>query len=96
MITRLLPPLYRLSLAGLLAPAVWVLSACGSPPSVQQTTYPYGSQTADRNDYRRAVNERLYEARVTSARAVMRDGGQRCWPGAHTDSVCHSSGVACM
>lgn len=94
MIIRLRPHLSRLSLAGLLAPAVWVLSGCASPypgdrypPSVQQPTYPYGSQpsypygsqTTERRDYRRLPNERLYEANVTSARAVMRSGGQQCW-----------------
>jgi uncharacterized protein YcfJ len=29
--------------------------------------------------YHRRPNERVYQARVTSARAVIGDGGQRCW-----------------
>lgn len=84
----------RLSLAGLLAPVAWVLSGCAGTypgdrytPTVQQPSYLYGSQpvyaygdqTTERGDYRRAPTERLYEATVTSARAVMRSGGQRCW-----------------
>lgn len=86
MTRRFRPHLSGLTLAALLAPSIWVLSGCAGPhpgdrypPNVQQSTYPYGGQTTERRDYRRDPNERLYVANVTSARAVMRSGGQRCW-----------------
>ena len=87
--TPLLPP----RIAGLLAAAVWVLSGCAGPypeqrqvtmerqayPQSYPQTYPYSDQGTRQRNYRRGANERLFEARVTSVRAVMGAGGQRCW-----------------
>lgn len=39
----------------------------------------YAPAPAPLYDARRRGNERLYEARVTSVRAVVEDSGQRCW-----------------
>ena len=39
----------------------------------------YAPQPSASYDYRRRSDERLYEARVTSAHAVMGQDGQRCW-----------------
>lgn len=80
-------------ITGMLAAAVWVLSGCAGPypndrpaPTVRQPypqsypqTYPYGDQGSRQRDYRRGPNERLFEARVTSVRAVLVAGSQRCW-----------------
>ncbi len=40
-----------------------------APAPLPQPTY----------EYRRRPNERVYQAQVTSVRAVLGDGGQRCW-----------------
>lgn len=83
----------RFGMAGLLTSAVWLLSGCAAPhpndrlgtsgrqpyPQSYPETYPYGSQDGGRRDYRRGANERLFEARVTSVRAVMVAGNQQCW-----------------
>lgn len=94
------------SLTSMLALAVWVLSGCAGPypnerpaPTVRQPypqsypqTYPYGDQGTRQRDYRRGPNERLFEARVTSVRAVLVADSQRCWiereavPQARTDA----------
>ena len=87
------PTLRPLGLTGLLASAVWVLSGCAGPypneryepvasqpyPQSYPQTYPYGTQGSDRRNYQRRANERLFEARVMSVRAVMVAGNQRCW-----------------
>jgi uncharacterized protein YcfJ len=39
----------------------------------------YSPAPAAANDYRRRNDERLYEANVTSVRAVVGQSGQRCW-----------------
>lgn len=86
-------PLLAPRVASLLAAAVWGLSGCAGPypeerqaPTVRQPypqsypqTYPYSEQGSRPRNYRRGANERLFEARVTSVRAVMGAGGQRCW-----------------
>lgn len=88
-------PTFRpLGITSALAAAVWILSGCAGPypndryePVVSQPypqsypqTYPYGQQQgSERRDYRRRANERLFEARVTSVRAVVLAGNQRCW-----------------
>jgi uncharacterized protein YcfJ len=62
-----------------------VLAGCATRPDpVHQqpspTVYQYPSQPAPGVDYRRRANETLYEAPVTSVRAVMGpNSGQRCW-----------------
>ena len=90
---RLAPAHAPLGITGLLAASVWILSGCAGPypndrqpplarqpyPQSYPQTYPYGEQGAGQRDYRRRPNERLFEARVTSVRAVMGSGGQRCW-----------------
>lgn len=87
------PTLRPLGLTGLLASAVWVLSGCAGPypneryepvasqpyPQSYPQTYPYGTQGGERRNYQRRANERLFEARVMSVRAVMVAGNQRCW-----------------
>jgi len=40
---------------------------------------PQAAVSRDGRDYRRRHNERIYEAKVTSARAVVATPGQRCW-----------------
>lgn len=86
-------PLLPSRIAGLLAAAVWGLSGCAGPypeqrqvtmerqayPQSYPQTYPYSDQGTRQGNYRRGANERLFEARVTSVRAVMGAGGQRCW-----------------
>lgn len=88
MITRIHPPLLTTTL---LASAL-LLAGCAAPmarypanPSGPQAypqgypqTYPYDPPQSSRRSYRRGPNERLFEAPVTSVRAVM-GGGQRCW-----------------
>jgi uncharacterized protein YcfJ len=81
-----------LSLTALATLAVAGLAGCAVPypvyeQPVSQTQpvyqypgqYPQTQQQPDRRDYRRRDQERLYEAQVTSARAVVGPGGQRCW-----------------
>lgn len=73
----------------LLATALLALSGCSGPqtgygstpsnPQAHPQSYPYDPSNTGQRDYRRSPNERLYEARVTSVRAVMGSGGQRCW-----------------
>ena len=48
-------------------------------PATVRPSYPADAPSSGRRDYRRAPDERLYEAKVLSARAVMSAGGQRCW-----------------
>lgn len=66
------------------AAALAVLAGCATRPDpVHQqpspTVYQYPTQPAP-VDYRRRANEPLYEAPVTSVRAVLGpDSGQRCW-----------------
>jgi len=89
------PRVPTLTTAALLATAVVSLSGCADPyarppytPSQQSAlpypqsypqTYPYDQQRSPQRSYRRGLNERLFEAPVTSVRAVMASGGQRCW-----------------
>jgi uncharacterized protein YcfJ len=71
----LLATLVAIGLAGCAAPAYET-----APPN-----YPYPdaqaqpSQPMAQPDYRRRPNETLYEANVTSMRAVVAPGPQRCW-----------------
>jgi uncharacterized protein YcfJ len=61
------------------------LGACAAPypmdppPVVQGPATVYYPSDADRRDYRRRDNERLYEADISSVRAVMGQPEQRCW-----------------
>lgn len=60
------------------------LAGCASPPRDQPIsqvpTYQVPDARQQPTDYRRRANEALYEAPVTSVRAVMGPaGGQRCW-----------------
>lgn len=49
-------------------------------PGQYTDQYPQAQQQQERRDYRRRNQERLYEAQVTSARAVVGPNtGQRCW-----------------
>lgn len=65
--------------------AIAVLAGCAAP--AYQTAppgYPYPDANAQpqpisQPDYRRRPNETLYEANVTSMRAVVAPGPQRCW-----------------
>lgn len=73
--------------------AVLALAGCAAPqhypvydqpvaqPPQQVYTYPAPQiqQQESRRDYRRRANERLYDAPVTSVRAVLGQSGQRCW-----------------
>lgn len=52
-------------------------SAPSQPVYSQPSSYP--GAPIDRRDYRRRDNEPLYQAQVTSARAVVGNAGQRCW-----------------
>ncbi len=67
------------------AAAMAVLAGCATRPDpVHQqpspTVYQYPSQPAQGVDYRRRTNETLYEAPVTSVRAMVGPPtGQRCW-----------------
>lgn len=85
-------PLLRLTALATLAVAV--LAGCAAPYSVYEQPvsqapqpvyqypgqYPQAQQQPDRRDYRRRNQERLYEAEVTSVRAVVGpNSGQRCW-----------------
>jgi uncharacterized protein YcfJ len=85
MSTRLPTPLTRLCIAAVLAPAFAVLSGCAAPapadryPVAVRPSHPEAGPSSARRDYRRAPDERLFEAKVLSARAVMTTGGQRCW-----------------
>jgi uncharacterized protein YcfJ len=85
MFIRLPSPLTRLCIAAALVPVFSVLSGCAAPapadryPATVRPSYPVAEPAPVRRDYRRAPNERLFEAKVLSARAVMTAGGQRCW-----------------
>lgn len=85
-------PLLRLSALATLALAG--LAGCAAPYPVYEPPmsqgpapvyqypgqYPQAQQQPDRRDYRRRNQERLFEANVTSARAVVGpNSGQRCW-----------------
>jgi uncharacterized protein YcfJ len=66
--------------------AVITLAGCAAPypvyeqPVSQNPVYNTPSQPQQRPDYRRRDRERLYEADVTSVRAVMgQQREQRCW-----------------
>jgi uncharacterized protein YcfJ len=49
-------------------------------PGQYPSQYPQAQQQPDRRDYRRRNQETLYEAPVTSVRAVVGpNSGQRCW-----------------
>ncbi len=49
-------------------------------PNQYPSQYPQAQQQPDRRDYRRRNQEALYEAPVTSVRAVVGpSSGQRCW-----------------
>lgn len=77
----------------LTATAALVLAGCAAPqpypvyeqpaaqPPQQVYTYPAPQvqQQETRRDYRRRDRERLFDAPVTSVRAVLGDSGQRCW-----------------
>jgi uncharacterized protein YcfJ len=70
---------------GVMALAVLTLAGCAAPypvyeqqPVSQNPVYNTPSQQ-QRPDYRRRDRERLYEAEVTSVRAVMGQSEQRCW-----------------
>lgn len=83
--TRLPTPLTRLCIAVVLVPVISGLSGCAAPapadryPATVRPSYPADAPSSGRRDYRRAPDERLYEAKVLSARAVMIADGQRCW-----------------
>ena len=85
MTIRLPSPLTRLCIAAARASVFSVLSGCAAPapadryPATVRPSYPVAEPAPVRRDYRRAPNERLFEAKVLSARAVMTAGGQRCW-----------------
>jgi len=84
-------PLLRLTaLATLATLAVAGLAGCAVPYPVYDQPisqapepvyqYPQAQQQQERRDYRRRNQERLYEADVTSVRAVVGpNSGQRCW-----------------
>jgi uncharacterized protein YcfJ len=66
--------------------AAAVLAGCAAPDyQTAPPGYPYPDARAQPNqpmaqpDYRRRPNETLYEANVTSMRAVVGPGTQRCW-----------------
>jgi len=74
------PWLLAATLAGLAGCAPYPVntpSAPSQPVYSQPSTYPSGPYV--RRDYRRRDNEALYQAQVTSARAVLGSAGQRCW-----------------
>lgn len=72
---------------GVMALAALTLAGCAAPypvyeqPVSQNPVYntPSQPQPQQRPDYRRRDRERLYEAEVTSVRAVMGQSAQRCW-----------------
>ncbi|WP_332744997.1 glycine zipper 2TM domain-containing protein [Hydrogenophaga sp.] len=75
-------PLLRLTALATLAVAG--LAGCAAPyeqPMAQpDPAYQYPSQYPQARDYRRRSQEPLYEAQVTSVRAVVGpSSGQRCW-----------------
>lgn len=84
MIIHLPSPLTRLCIAAALVPVFSVLSGCAAPapadryPATVRPSYPVAEPAPVRRDYRRAPSERLFEAKILSARAVMTAGGQRC------------------
>lgn len=59
------------------------LAGCASTPRDQPIsqvpTYQIPDSRQQPTDYRRRANETLYEAPVTSARAMVGPAGQRCW-----------------
>ena len=72
---------------GAMALAALTLASCAAPYAVYEQpvsqapvyTTPSPSQPQPRPDYRRRDRERLFEADVTSVRAVMGQSEQRCW-----------------
>jgi len=71
-----------LALAGCAAPYPYpVYEQPAAQPPQQVHTYPAPQVQAQegRRDYRRRDRERLFDAPVTSVRAVLGDSGQRCW-----------------
>ena len=68
-----------------IAAATVALTACAAPypqgdPMLIQARAPEADRRSPPGqDYRRRDNERLYEADITSVRAVMGPGGQHCW-----------------
>lgn len=72
-----------LALAGCAAPHAYpVYDQPPAQPPQQVYTYPAPQaqqQQESRRDYRRRDRERLYDAPVTSVRAVLGQSGQRCW-----------------
>lgn len=85
MTTRIPSPLTRLCIGAVLVASLSGLSGCAAPdradryPASARPSHPMDAPASTRRDYRRAPDERLYEARVLTARAVMIAGGQRCW-----------------
>ncbi len=65
------------------------ISQAPEPVYQYPNQYPQAQQQQERRDYRRRNQERLYEADVTSVRAVVGpNSGQRCWiPGAIAGAV---------
>lgn len=76
----------KLRLCALATLALSALAGCATSypvsqapePVYQYPAYPQVQQQQDRRDFRRRNQERLFEAPVTSARAVI-GSGQRCW-----------------
>lgn len=71
-----------LLLAGCAAPMDRYPAQPSGPQAYPQgypQTYPYDQRQSGQRNYRRGPNERLFEATVTSVRAVMGRGGQHCW-----------------
>lgn len=71
-----------LALAGCAAPQpypVYEQPAAQPPPQVYTYPAPQVQQQEPQRDYRRRDRERLFDAPVTSVRAVLGDSGQRCW-----------------
>lgn len=64
--------------------AILTMAGCAAPPRAQVTSYPaapvYSSPApSPYYDYRRRNSEQLYEANVTSVRAVAGTPERRCW-----------------
>lgn len=85
------PSFAAFGICGVWATAWLVLSGCAGshansqpPPIAHQAyppsyAYPQNEPPGRLRNYRRGPTERLFEARVTSVRAVMVSGAQRCW-----------------
>jgi uncharacterized protein YcfJ len=54
-----------------------------APAPMAQNDYRYAPAPVAENDYRRREHERLYDARITSVRAVVASSGQHCWVERH-------------